>query len=92
MTALAERCQVIALVAEAITAGARQDRTCAAIALSARTLQRWQRDQLRGDQRPIRVQTPKNRLSPLERVRLTQHCQFSGIWAFATESNCAATG
>ena len=70
MTALAERCQVIALVAEAITAGARQDRTCAAISLSERTLQRWQRDQLRGDQRPIRVQTPKNRLSPLERVRL----------------------
>lgn len=70
MTALTERCQVIALVAEAITAGARQDRSCAAIALSERTLQRWQRDQLRGDQRPIRVQTPKNRLSPLERVRL----------------------
>ena len=70
MTALAERCQVIALVAEAITAGARQDRSCAVISLSERTLQRWQRDQLRGDQRPIRVQTPKNRLSPLERVRL----------------------
>ena len=70
MTALAERCQVIALVAEAIAAGARQDRSCAAISLSARTLQRWQRDPLRGDQRPIRVQTPKNTLSPLERERL----------------------
>ena len=70
MTALAERCQVIALVAEAITAGARQDRTCAVISLSERTLQRWQRDQLRDDQRPIRVQTPKNRLSLLARVRL----------------------
>lgn len=70
MTALAERCQVIALVAEAIIGGARQDRICAAISLSERTLQRWQRDQLRGDQRPIRVQTPKNRLSILERVRL----------------------
>ncbi|MBC7787038.1 MAG: helix-turn-helix domain-containing protein, partial [Methylophilaceae bacterium] len=61
---------MIALEAEAITSGARQDRTCAAISLSARTLQRWHRDLLRGDQRPIRVQTPKNRLSPLERIRL----------------------
>ena len=70
MTALTERCQVIALVAEAITAGARQDRSCAAISLSERTLQRWQRDQLQGDQRPTRVQTPNNRLSLLERIRL----------------------
>ena len=70
MTSLAERCQVITLVSEAIAAGARQDRTCAAISLSERTLQRWQRDRFRGDQRPIRVQTPKNRLSLLERVRL----------------------
>jgi putative transposase len=70
MTSLTERCQVIALVSEAIAAGARQDRTCAAISLSERTLQRWQRDQLRGDQRPIRKQTPRNKLSPLERVRL----------------------
>ena len=70
MTALTERCQVIALVAEAIMAGARQDRSCAAISLSERTLQRWQRDQLQGDQRPIRVQTPNNRLSLLERIRL----------------------
>jgi transposase InsO family protein len=58
------------LVSEAIGAGARQDRACAAICLSQRTLQRWQRDQSRGDQRPVRLQAPKNKLDPLERERL----------------------
>ena len=70
MTSLAERVQVMTLVAEAIDAGARQDRACAAICLSSRTLQRWQRDRSCGDQRPLRVQTPKNGLKPLERERL----------------------
>ncbi len=70
MTSLAERGQIIALVAEAIAAGARQDCACAAICLSERTLQRWQRDQTRGDRRPNRLQAPKNRLSELERQRL----------------------
>ena len=70
MTGLTERGQVMVLVAEAIDAGARQDRACMAISLSERTLQRWQRDELRGDQRPVRVQTPSNSLSMLERQRL----------------------
>jgi putative transposase len=70
MTSLAERGQVMALVAEAIAGGARQDRACAAISLNERTLQRWQSDQSGGDQRPMRVQLPKNELSSLERERL----------------------
>ena len=70
MTGLSERDQVIGLVSEAMTAGARQDRACAAISLSARTMQRWQCDVARGDQRPRRVQAPPNKLSVLERQRL----------------------
>ncbi len=70
MTSLTERGQIMGLVSEAIVAGARQDRACAAICLSRRTLQRWQRDQFRGDQRPMRLQAPKNKLDPLERERL----------------------
>ena len=70
MTTLTQRSQVITLVSDAIAAGARQDRACGAISLSERTLQRWQRDQCRGDQRPMRVQTPKNRLSTSERQAL----------------------
>ena len=70
MTSLTERSQVIGLVSDAIAAGARQDRACGAISLNERTLQRWQRDQSRGDQRPARVQVPLNRLSGLEHQAL----------------------
>ena len=70
MTGLSEREQVIGLVSEAMTAGAREDRACAAISLSARTMQRWQCDVAQGDQRPLRVQAPPNKLSVLERQRL----------------------
>jgi transposase InsO family protein len=72
MTSLPERGQVMAMVAEAIVAGARQDRACEVISLSVRTLQRWQNDQDdgTGDRRSARVQTPKNQLSVLERQRL----------------------
>jgi putative transposase len=70
MTALPERIAVMALVAEAVEAGARQDKACAAISFSERTLQRWQCDVLRGDRRPARVQAPRNRLSALERGQL----------------------
>jgi putative transposase len=70
MTSLAQRGQVITLLDEAIGMGARQDRACAAICLSERTLQRWQRDAACGDQRPQRLQAPKNKLSVLERERL----------------------
>lgn len=70
MTTLTQRSQVITLVNDAIAAGARQDRACGAISLSERTLQRWQQDQCRGDQRPMRVQVPKNRLSAAERQAL----------------------
>lgn len=70
MTGLPERRAVMDLVVEAVGAGARQDKACAAISLSERTLQRWQRDISRGDQRPVRVQAPSNRLSALERDQL----------------------
>lgn len=67
MSTLTERSNIIALVGQAIEDGARQNRACEVISLSERTLQRWQRDQSRGDQRPIRVQEPKNALSAQER-------------------------
>jgi putative transposase len=74
MTSLPERDEVMAMVAEAIVAGARQAHACKVISLSERTLQRWQNDQAAGagagDRRPARVQSPKNQLSMLERQRL----------------------
>lgn len=70
MTSLPERDNIISLVAEAILAGARQDRACAAINLNPRTLQRWQVDPSRGDLRPEREQAPTNKLSAREREHL----------------------
>lgn len=72
MTAIPQRIEIMALVAEAVVAGARRRRACEVISLSERTLQRWQNDQAAdsGDRRPARLQTPKNKLSALERERL----------------------
>ena len=69
MTSLAERGQIILLVAEAVASGARQARACSVISLSPRTLQRWQLAPLCGDQRPDRVQEPNPNVSqtPLNR-------------------------
>lgn len=70
MTGLPQRGEIITLVSDAIESGARQDRACAAICLSERTLQRWQHGARRCDQQPIKVQTPKNKLSTVEREHL----------------------
>ena len=71
MTSAPERDKIMVLVAAAIVSGARQARACDAISLSERTLQRWQGDQGRvGDLRPSRIQTPKNKLTTLERQRI----------------------
>jgi putative transposase len=72
MTVLSERDTVLGLVADAVLAGARQERACDLISLSERTLQRWKIDQVNGaeDGRPARIQSPKNQLSLLERQRL----------------------
>ena len=72
MTTSTQRINIMTLVADAVAAGARQRRACEVISLSERTLQRWQNDQAAGccDRRPARLQTPKNKLSALERQRL----------------------
>jgi putative transposase len=72
MTPVPERDQIMSLVAEAVAAGARQARACEAISMDERTLQRWRHDQAvgTGDRRPMRVQTPMNQLSELERLHL----------------------
>jgi putative transposase len=71
MSTLSQRHQVISLVKYAVMAGAGQDHACETLSLSARTLQIWQIDTSRGDQRPTWVQTPINRLSELRTPSLT---------------------
>ncbi|BBP02261.1 transposase [Sulfuriferula nivalis] len=70
MTSLVERGEIIMMVQHAMDCGARQDRACTVISLSERTLQRWQSDQTRGDQRTERTQVPSNRLSVVERKKV----------------------
>ena len=67
MTSLTERDHITKLLEEAMLAGARQDRACAAISLNERTFQRWQHEKSSGDLRSLRVQFPTNKLSILER-------------------------
>lgn len=92
MTSLAERGQIIAMVQEAMDSGARQDQACTVINLNERTLQRWQVDQSRGDQRPERVQTPTNRQSRAGARTSVDGGEFRGIWQPSTESDRADTG
>ena len=71
MTGLSERLQVTVWLTEAMAAGARQDRACAVLGLSARTVQRWQADErVGGDRRPGRRQVPPSKLSEGERINL----------------------
>jgi transposase InsO family protein len=70
MIALAQRSQLVALVDQAVLAGARQAPACQTLSLSVRTIQRWRRRPQDGDGRPARMQRPKHGLSALERQRL----------------------
>jgi putative transposase len=69
MTDLAARKTILALVDIAVDSGARQEQACAVISMSVRTLQRW-RKETDGDQRPGRVQQPRNRLDDVARQRI----------------------
>lgn len=70
MTSLAQRQNIMSLIDEAITAGARQALVCRVVGLSSRTLQRWHSDPNQGDRRPERVHAPQNRFNDLERQRI----------------------
>lgn len=70
MTALTARSSIMALIDEAIAAGASPKKSCAAIGMSERTLQRWRSAPLVADRRTVRVQQPVNQLSELEREQI----------------------
>ena len=71
MTSLQQRQELIESVAEATVAGARQDKACAVLGLSSRTLQRWQAgDTVTEDQRPQRQYTPSHALTEAERAEV----------------------
>ena len=68
MTPPEERKQVIVLLNESVTAGARRAKACEVLGLSERTLQRWQTGEaVRCDQRPLRDYQPPHKLTAIER-------------------------
>ena len=71
MTTHEERKQVIVLLNESITAGARRAKACEVLGLSERTLQRWQTGEaIRCDQRPLRDYQPPHKLTEIERAEV----------------------
>jgi putative transposase len=71
MTTHEERKQVIVLLNESLTAGARQAQACEVLGLSERTLQRWQTgDVVQADQRPLRDYQPPHKLTEIERAEV----------------------
>jgi len=65
----ADRCQAVALIDEAVAAGARCHKACQVLGISARTYQRWTRDDgVSADQRPEAERPePANKLTDAER-------------------------
>jgi len=85
MTSAPDRKEIVALVDEAMAAGARQAAACAELGLDARTLQRWTDPEgaVREDRRPLAERpVPANRLTEAERDRIVDTCnapQFASL-------------
>tara|TARA_R110002124_G_scaffold131309_2_gene293568 strand:+ start:379 stop:1440 length:1062 start_codon:yes stop_codon:yes gene_type:complete len=76
MISTPHRQTAIALIEDAVTAGARRTEACAEMAFSARTLRRWTAGgQVGADQRPIAPRPdPRNKLSNEERATILSLC------------------
>lgn len=70
MTSPAARQETCRMVAEAMEQGSSQAKACGVVGLSARTMQRWQKDCTRVDGRTTRVQQPASKLTELECRRM----------------------
>jgi transposase InsO family protein len=66
----AERIEIIELIRQARKSGARQNKACDVVGISAKTLQRWEHSGHEQDGRIEAKQTPKNKLTELERQRV----------------------
>lgn len=66
----------VALINDAVTAGARRAKVCSELEISDRTLRRWTKDgQVHADQRPLVPRPePRNKLSTAERATVLEVC------------------
>ena len=69
----------VALIVDAVAAGVRSAKACAALEISDRTLRRWTKDgQVHADQRPLMPRPePANKLSDEERATILTLCKFT---------------
>lgn len=76
MISTPDRKTAVALINEAVTAGARRVMACAELEISERTFRRWTKDgQIQSDQRPIVPRPePANKLSEYERAAVLEVC------------------
>lgn len=76
MISTPHRQTAVALIDDAVTAGARRAKACAELEVSDRTLRRWTRDgQLHADQRPLVPRPePANKLTAAERAAVLEAC------------------
>ncbi len=73
MTSAPDRQEIVALVTEAVDAGAREGAACSELSLNPRTYQRWQGvdGKVTEDRRPLAERpSPANRLSEDERDQI----------------------
>jgi putative transposase len=80
MTSASDRRKIIALIDEAVAAGARRSAACAELGLHERTLRRWKEPDggIRADRRPFADRpAPANKLSEAERDRIVATCNTS---------------
>lgn len=63
---------ILGLVDETVSVGARQSRVCSQIGLSARTLERWRKQEVGADRRAGPRTAPSNKLSALEEQRILE--------------------
>ena len=84
MISVLDRSEAITLIQAAVVSGAREEKACAELGISRRTLQRWRSDSTPlEDQRPSAQRpVPKNKLSEKERefiVEVVNQPEFKSL-------------
>lgn len=77
-----ERKRIIALVHEAVSSGANQERACDVIDISTRTYQRWVKSNTMEDGRINATHSPNNKFTELERqrvIRVVNESEFASL-------------
>jgi len=94
MISTPDRRRALELVEEAMAQGARQEKACELLGISARTYQRWTREGgIEHDCRPEASRpAPANRLSEAERAHIVALCNRPEYASLPPCTDCACPG